>query len=342
MSKLTENDLKRKIKDRKFFGVYLLLGDEKYLVKYYTNKMVEAIIGKNKNDFNLQIFDNDNMDINEMSSAVESLPLMAEKKCVLVNDLDLESFKEKDKFMKIVSDIPETTILIISYPTLEFDLKRNSKFKKVIMDIEKFGTTIEFEKRGLQALERQLVSWASKMNTKLSLIDASRIIKLCGDDLNTLKLEIEKLCAYVDYSEITEDSIEKVVTQNLETTVFVLANAVSRKDYENAFNQLNLLFYKKEVPISILAVLSSVFVDMYRVRVASEGSHDYSELSKYFDYKNKAFKLKNAQRDSKNISTQNIKKCIDILIDTDLKLKSTRIDKRVLMEELISKLMLTL
>lgn len=344
MAKITENDLKNRIKGKDFSGFYLLFGDEKYLVSYYTKKIIKSVAGDNLNDFNFQVFNKENIDINDISASVESLPLMSQKKCVLVNDLDIDSLKDKEKniLIDIISDLPKTTVMIMSYPTLEIDFKRNSKWKNFISKVNGLGTIIEFEKRGLQALERQLVSWAKKRGATLSLINASKIIKLCGDDLHTLSSEIEKLCAYVDYSEITEDVIEAVVTKNLETNVFALSNAVARKDYEKAFRSLDLLFYQKEEPVAILAVLSSIFVDMYRVRVSIESGKDPSELAKYFDYRNKLFKLKNAQRDSNNISTENIRKCLDILIDTDIMLKSKRTDKRVVMEELISKLMLVL
>lgn len=344
MAKITENELKKRIKEKDFSGFYLLFGDEKYLVSYYTKKIIEAIVGDSPNDFNFQVFDKENMDINDIYSSVESLPLMAQKKCVLLNDLDIDFLKDKerDTLISIISDLSKTTTFIITYPTLEIDFKRSSKWKNFISKVNELGTIIEFEKRGLQSLERQLVSWAKKRNTTLSLVNASKIIKLCGNDLHTLNSEIKKLCAYVDYGEITEDVIEAVVTKNLETNVFVLSNAVARKDYEKAFRSLDLLFYQREEPVAILAVLSSIFVDMYRVRVSIESGKGPSELAKYFDYRNKLFKLKNAQRDSNNITTENIKKCLDILMDTDVKLKSTRADKRIVMEELISKLMLVL
>ncbi len=344
MSKITENELKKKIKERNLSGFCFLYGNEKYLVNYYTKKIVESVIGNKYNDFNFQVFDSNKIELNDISSSVESVPLMSNKKCVLINDLDISSLNESEKnsLIEIISDLPETTVLIMSYPTLEFDLKKVAKWKNFISSINELGTVLEFEKRGEQALERQLVSWAKKRGTDLSLINASKIIMLCGDDLNTLSLELEKLCAYVDYKEITEHDIETVVTKNLETTVFVLSNALARRDYEKAFRQVDFLFYQREEPISVLAVLASIFIDMYRVRVSLESGKDPGELTKYFDYRNKAFKLKNAQRDSKGITSENIKKCLNILSNTDVLLKSTRTNKRVIMEELISKIMLTL
>ena len=71
MSKITENELKKKIGDQNFSGFYLLYGDEKYLVSYYTKKIVESIVGTKYNDFNFQVFNKDKIDINDILSSVE-------------------------------------------------------------------------------------------------------------------------------------------------------------------------------------------------------------------------------------------------------------------------------
>ena len=57
--------------------------------------------------------------------------------------------------------------------------------------------------------------------------------------------------------EITKDDIDLLVTKNLETTVFVVGSALMAGNYDKAYQQLDLLFYQKEEPVAVLAVLSS-------------------------------------------------------------------------------------
>lgn len=56
----------------------------------------------------------------------------------------------------------------------------------------------------------------------------------------------------------------------METTVFLLSNALVRGDYSKAYALLDLLMAQREEPYTILAVLSSAYIDMYRVRAAIE------------------------------------------------------------------------
>ena len=131
-----------------------------------------------------------------------------------------------------------------------------------------------------------------------------------------------------------------MVTKNLETTVFLLSKALVAGNYEKAYELLDLLFGQNEEPVSILAVLSSAYVDMYRVRAALQSGQPVFELAKTFDYKGKEFRLRNAERDGAGMSTEMLRESLDALLQTDVALKSTRTDNRLWMEELIARLLL--
>ena len=196
------------------------------------------------------------------------------------------------------------------------------------------------EKRGEIALEKQLVQWAEKRGCGLTQINAGKIIQLCGDDLLTLSSELEKLCAYAVGREITMDDIDLLVTKNLETTVFVLGNALMVGNYDKAYQQLDLLFYQKEEPVAVLAVLSSNYVNLYRAKTALESGENTSVLSKDFDYRGRDFLIRNAERDCKRASISQLRKSLFLLAQADLALKSGRSEPRTVLEELIGKMML--
>lgn len=338
---IKENDLKKALKEKNFHNVYFLYGAEKFLVKYYTNELVDKILDGSNNEFNYQKFKNDNIKINNIIDSVEVLPIMSNIKCVLVEDINIEDLDLADlkKLYGLIEDLPKTCILIISHKALEFDKKKSTKWKKFISTIDSYGAVIELNKMGTMALEKQLVSWAKRRNTILSSLNANKIISFCGSDLTMLRNELEKLCAYVGYNEIKEEDINDIITKNLETTVFILSNSLLSCNYDMVFKQLDILFYQKEDPIAILAVLSSAYIDMYRVKIATQEGKSLSELSKYFDYKNKEFRLKNAQEDSKKLSLSILRKCIFEILKVDFLLKSSSLEKRYLLEELIAKLM---
>lgn len=341
MAKLTEQDFRKEISSDKFRNIYFIYGDEKYLVKKYTQSLINKVVGKNPSEFDFQKLSSDSPAENIIASA-EQLPLFSEYKCVCVSDCDIDAFSESDykTLEKYLADLPKNTVLIFTQPTFISNSKKTDKTKRFISAVDKYGSVLELKKKDGISLEKQLVSWAEKNGCKLTQINASKIISLCGNDMTALKNEIDKLSAFADSSEITEEIIKKLVVKNTETKIFALSNCISANDFNGAYKQLYQLFEQNEKPEFILSVLSSVFIDMYRVRVASESGKTVSDTAKYFKYGKREFLLKNAGSNSRRYSTQTLRKILDTILKTDIKIKSTRTEAQIVLETLVSKLLL--
>ena len=126
MPKILENELKSSIKLGNFSNLYFLFGEEKYLTEHYTNLLVSKVTGNYSSGFNFQKFKFNHFNINALNDAVEALPFMAEKKCVLVSSVDIEAMEQNEvkKLKEIISDIPQSTVLIFSQVSVEINLKK--------------------------------------------------------------------------------------------------------------------------------------------------------------------------------------------------------------------------
>jgi DNA polymerase-3 subunit delta len=341
MPEISESDFKKQIEKSSFSNLYFLHGEEKYLVGYYAQKLIARAKGTSFEDFNFQRFEG-GAAIDDIFSAVEALPFMAERKCVAVSDLNVESLRaqEFDKLNELLGNIPQTTVLIIYLPTLLIDYKADKKWKKFTGLVNQKGNSIEFKKRTNVDLEKLLCSSASKQGCSLSREDAGRIIRYSGNDLQTLFNELEKLCSFIKEGEITPQIIDQLVVKNLEARVYDLSKAILAGEYDKAYGILDLLFYQNEEPVSILAVLSSAYLDMYRVRTSIQSGCGTTEPANYFDYARKEFRLTNAERDAKKFTTAMLRESLQTLLHADTALKSARGDRRITMEKLIAQLLL--
>ena len=200
-------------------------------------------------------------------------------------------------------------------PGLTPDMKRSAKWKKFLNTVVKKGKALSLERRSSADLEKLLGTAAGKRYCVLSRENARRIIGLCGDDLQTLLNEVEKLCAYVKEGEISPSVIDRVVTKNLETTVFALSKDIFAGRYDAAYGVLDTLFAQNEEPVS----------------------------AKHFDYKNKEFRLRNAERDGRKLSTAMLRQSLEALSSADAQLKGGRGDRklfqRLTLEKLIAELL---
>ncbi len=357
MALINENDLKKHIKTRHFSSVYLIYGAEKMFVSKYTDKLVKAVVGKTPSDFNFHTFEG-NVDLDTLSAALQVVPFMSEYNCVLIKDLAIDDLRkdEYEKLKDIIKSTGEGTVFIMSMPTYEqkpsksksdegTDSKKVS-FSTFVKFITKYASVCEFAKLNQSMLERYIAKWANENGKLISHINASKLINYCGEDLNLLRNETDKVCAYSAGEEVTLEAIEKLATvNNVEVKVFAMTDAVLNGNAQQAFNSLNLLVRQGSEPILTFAALSSTFVDAYRIRVADEcGVMQNTIVADFPTYNRKAFVLGKARTATRFISTDALRQCVDVLMEADVQMKTNMKDAKntfqQFMEQLISKLLL--
>lgn len=342
MPEINETRLKEQIAKNQLGSLYFLYGEEKFLVKRDILRMTKKLSAVDFPEFNYNEFPH-TAAVDAIADAAEALPFMAERKCVTVSDLNIEalSASEMNKLYQLIESVPETTTLIFFLPTLEIDVKKSAKWRSFIKKVNDMGYTVCYARRSDSDLEKFLCREAEKSGCALSRALANKIIRYTGNDLNALTNEIAKLCAFAGSGEITGEQVERIVTKNMETTVFLLSNALVRGDYSKAYSLLDLLINQGEKPITILSVLSSAYIDMYRVCAAIQSGRTSLAPAEYGDYKGRDFRLKYAERDMRDLSLEVLRESIALLLECDLSLKLSTGEAmdRIALEKLFSKLL---
>lgn len=343
MADVTRKELKKQIKDKAFSNIYLLYGQEKMYVKADTQLLVTKLMGKEPPEFNYHSFKRD-ISIDEIAVAVQVVPFLSEYNCVKVSDLDFNDMVKADfeKFMAVLENIPDTTVLIITMPTLEQNPKSlGANFKKVLKLVQKQGTVCVMNQESDISLARQIVKWADSRGIKIEQADAYKIQEYVGFDLNAIKNELDKLCNYVgDDGYITTEQVELLTTKRLEANIFNLTDAIISGNGTKAFEILDVLFYQKEEPTDVVNVISLAYIDFYRVRVAVECGIPMKEIAKDFGYGKREFVLNKAVSKIKKVSTTALRESLDEIVSVSAKLRSVSANRRILTETLVAKLLM--
>ena len=79
-------NLDQDIKSGKIAPIYLISGEETYLVGQTVKQLVDHLLEPTTRDFNFDVFDGTQADLREILSAVEVYPTMADRRVVLVNE----------------------------------------------------------------------------------------------------------------------------------------------------------------------------------------------------------------------------------------------------------------
>lgn len=352
----TEAELKKHLKQDEPARLYVLYGEEPYLTTHYAEQIVRKVLGRGAEDnpfgeFNYQKFDGQETAWDAIEEAAEVLPLMAERKCVLVKDYDVAGAGTAlDRVMALTEDPPEDTVLIFQMESVKPDGKKSAKWRQFLSAAEKSGVCTAFKRKTEGEIVKLLCSGASRRGCVLSADTARLLVEQCGNDLNLLLNELDKLCAVTlgmeqrgtdAAPEITRRLVEQSATKNLEASVFDLSKAILQNHYERAYTILHRLFSQKEDPVAILAVLSNAYADLYRAKVAGAAGVPAESLAEDFSYRGREFRLRYAARDCAKLSLQVLRESLEILARADMTLKSSKMDKATVLEQTAARLILT-
>ena len=344
MPQINAAELSKKIKAGELANVYYIYGKDIMTVENAVKAILKKALGKNwKNEY-IKI-EGKNPDVSNLLDTLEICPMFSEYNAVVLNDLNAKEIS-KDSLKQLtdmILNIPESTIFIINITG--FDIYGGKKTitgenKKIIDAVSKNGIVCECGVKNAAETVKFICSFAEKQGCSISPKNAQMLSEYCLMDSMQITNEMNKLCAYKEGGEILAEDIDALVSGQIETDSFKLARAVVSMNSSLAFYLLDDLLNKRNEPIAVLATISMSFLDLYRARAAMTANKYVNDIAEDFKYKGREFAVKNAYRDCRRISLENLRKCICILRDTDKKLKTSSGTQRIVLEKAITQMLI--
>ena len=344
MALIYESDLKKQIREKNMSNCYLFYGSEDYLKQFYAEKICKTFVTEGSETFSLRKYDGKENTLDEVLEGAQSMPFMSEYCVVVARDFPLDSLAsdDKDKLIAFLENQPDTSITIFWMDGIEVQPK-TSKWDWVVSNFTKCATAVNFEKPEGRNLLKLLCAYASKQGCMMNENTASYLVEVSGDSLNVLFNEIQKAVNFAGQgNEITKECIDSVAVRSLEAKIFDLSKLILNGNPQGALELLHILMLQKTEALDILGVILTSFVDIYRVKTAVSGGESSMYPAKVFNYKNKEFRLRNADRYAKKLSVEQIRECFDCFSESDTALKSTAQNPEMVLERLIVKISLIL
>ena len=133
------------IKQGTFRNVYLLYGEEAYLLKQYKDKLVKAMVAENDN-MNFATFTGKDVSVKEIIDLSETLPFFAERRVILIEDSGF--FKNaQEELATYMGEIAKSTFFIFA----ETEVDKRGKLYKAV---NKEGAVVEFGNQDEQLLSK--------------------------------------------------------------------------------------------------------------------------------------------------------------------------------------------
>ncbi len=296
-----------------FKPIYLFHGEENYYLDILVKNLMQHALSEIEREFNQFVYFGSDVQAQQLVDLCRQYPMMAERRLIIIKDADQLNFDESIEHY--LSDPEETTVLALVMT------KKIDKRKKFYQLAKK--KAVEFESKKLY--ENQIPAWISNYSVSKGFQtnpDAVQLIaEHVGNDLSRLSKELDKLYSNKNEGDtITIDDVYRYVGISKEYNVFELNKYLGVRNGKKVFQIAQNLMdnIKNNDPIWLVAAIFGYFQKVMIYHAYHRKGH--KRLMEAMGLHSNFF-LKEYQEVARNYSPNQIRKGIQILAETDLKLK---------------------
>ncbi len=307
------------VKKKEFKPLYLFEGEEEYIKEQAIKALCARLLPAGLEQMNLTEMTNPAAD--ELIAAVETLPMMADKRVVLVRDYaPLVNGKAggDDDAERMISYLPTAS----PSTCLVFWMKGKADGrKKLYTYCKKEQAIVDFSAMTQQQATDWILRTLKSLGKRMGQAEAERFLFMVGNNAALLKQEMEKLADYAgDREEITQDDILTLSVQSLESTVFQMVDAQVSGNYGEALVLMQRVLEGGEDRMMIMAMLLRQYRMLYQVRCLLEERVRPAEFASLL--KIPPFAVHRMQEQAMRYEKSQLKKVYDYLLDYEYRLKS--------------------
>ena len=310
MPSITPDTLRRQIASRRTDALYVIHGSDEVEKSQLATAFAE-LVEPELRAFNVERLYGGDISPAEVVDAARTLPMMTDRRVIVVLRADrmLQPKRESDASTDVLGPLeayleaPPSSTTVLVFVTGE-ELNRQRRITRVLF---KAATAVECGGLGVAGdAAHSIAELARERGLTIERAAVNRLIALAGGDPVKLRKDVDRVLLYIGEGAVTVDAVDHVVAAN-ETSddAWALTRAVEQKNAKAALRELRARLDAGE---SVFAILGQI---AYMVRQPPpRGRYPKERLPA----------------------------AVDALFRTDVALKSSGGDPRVLLERLIVEL----
>ena len=316
------------IKNNNYSKVYLLYGPETYLRLQARNNLKKALCAPD-DTLNVAFFSKDNPDQPEIIDFANTLPFLAEKRVLFIEDTNLFG-SASDELIDFIGDIPESTVMIFVQEAVD----RRSRLYKAI---SASGRTIEFKTPSAKDLENWLLRKIKQANIGITRSAMDQLFMQVGtNDMVRLESEFDKLICYcLGKESITANDVMEICTVSVEDKVFDMVDAMVNRNRRRAHEVYDDLLKLKVPPMRILSTIAGQYNNILIVK-------DLTDHNKSLDFicdtiNRRDFAVKKMRSQASRYTYDKLHAIINDCVELEQEFKSGKIAAGLTVELIIGK-----
>ena len=340
--------------------VYLLYGQEVYLLNEAIKNFKTILLDEETGDFNFDQVNGEEVTAGDIVSLAQNLPFMAEKRLLVVKDFpafsapkhaskgqdgsnedeeqgeenenslqdDLNNKGKQTKQKTAKEDTARYKVLLeyLEKPSpttcLLFTFSGNiDKRKKLVQAVSKTGEAIDFVLLSKQDLRKWLLQQAKKLGKSFQPEALEKLLISVKNDLYRMSTEVNKLFNYTgDRELITQEDVEQVVISQTDLSIFAVSDAVGEKRCIDALKGIRDLLLYREPPQKILVMVYRQFRLLFQYKALQEEGASTSEIQA--SMKLHPYVAGKVAKQAKNFTTEELYRAMLNLSEIDVATKS--------------------
>ncbi|MFQ6999900.1 MAG: DNA polymerase III subunit delta [Clostridium sp.] len=335
---ITYDVLENDVKKNSLKNSYIFCGLDEELIKEEIKLISKPFITDGLGDLNYIKLDGLTITADDIKNACETMPLMSEKKLVIVyraNFLKEKSdstgnsiFKEIKEYLK---DMPPYTILIMYY--IFSDKRETPRKNKKLMSLDKITSIVYFEKLKRDKFNKKVEEIFQEKEGRIGKIELRYFCERVANNFDIVNREIDKLLAYTNGREIKREDINKLLPPKNEEDIFDLVDLISQRKIDKAIDIMDELLFRADQHMLIITSIENQFKRLYKIKIGVINGKKTDDFVK--ELKLPAFVCEKMINLSNKFSLRQLKELIRLCMKTEEKLKSSSTDKKMELEMLL-------
>lgn len=344
---MTDREIQRHITAKSFLPVYLLYGEEDFLLERTAKALVAGALGDSDPSFNLDLFRGTENKADEITVAANAFPFMGEKRVVYVRESD--GLLKQPALAQYVRNPSTDTVLILCAGELKPPRPSRAKKPAATADVlsllraqeqaaSPMAAVVEYKAlRDADALQ-WIVKEIERGGKTISPEACTIFHALKGNSARDLSSEIDKLLvAVADRAAIGTEDIYDHLGTSRQYNVFELSNAVLERNAIRA-QEIAQHLLRTEEPLMLVNTLWRQLSHLWRVRGYRFGNRvtdeDVRALGLIW-----AWQVDQYRKYSGNFPDHAyFERCFEYILDADASIKSQPGDPAIIVTRLIAQL----
>lgn len=315
-------------------NIMAIYGEVPELVEKKSNEIVESYLNEKKDDFNYVKYNLYDTSFNQIIEEALTMPFISEKKAIVVKNAFIFTGEKVSK--DIQPNNEQVNEFLEKYDGenfIIFEVYQNKldERKKITKTLKKTSKLTKVE----QMSEQEIKNWIkNKLHENFKDIKQDALdlfIELTGINFNIVSQELEKIILFLgERPTINKKDVEEIINRSLEQNVFLLTEYIQKGEKYKAIQLIKDLIVMKEEPIKLLALITSNYRLYYQCKILSRKGYSGQQIAKTINVH--PYRVKLALNQVKHYQLTHLLNIIDQCAETDYKLKSSYMDKQLILE----------